>query len=209
MQEIVKIKPRFGRERTMAKLYFRYGVMGSSKTANALMMKFNYTEKGYKTVLLKPAIDTRDGTAIIRSRIGIESEAYIVQKDYDILMMLAAINLKEKTSVQCIVADEAQFFTEIQIEQLKTIAEVMDIPVFCYGLRTDFQSHLFEGSKRLLELADDISEIKSICHCGSKAIINCRYDGDKVIYDGDQIVLGGNDRYVGLCYRCWIEGKLK
>lgn len=193
----------------MAKLYFRYGAMGSSKTANALMTKFNYTEKGYKTILLKPATDTRDGKTIIKSRIGIESEAYIVSKYQDIPLFLMAINLKNNYPVQCIVADEAQFFTISQIEQLKEIAETMDIPVFCYGLRTDFQSHMFEGSKRLFELADDISEIKSICHCGNKAIINCRYDGDRVIYDGDQIVLGGNDRYVGLCYRCWKEGKLR
>jgi thymidine kinase len=193
----------------MAKLYWRFGTMGSSKTANALMTKFNYEEKGYKVLLLKPSIDDRDGNNIIKSRIGLQAEARLINKNDDIYVIFTYIFCDINPLPDVIIIDEAQFLTNIQIEDLKRIAMIFNIPVFCYGLRTDFKSNLFEGSKRLFEIADSISEIKSICHCGNKAIINARVKDNKIVYDGDLIDIGGNDKYIGLCYKCWIEEKLK
>lgn len=193
----------------MAKIYFRYGTMGSSKTANALMTKFNYEEKGYKVLLLKPSTDNRDGKTIIKSRIGLEAEAKLINKNDDIYVIFTEIFCDINPLPNTIIVDEAQFLTKLQIEDLKRIAMIFDIPVFCYGLRTDFQSNLFEGSKRLFEIADSISELKSICHCGNKAIINARIVNNKIIYTGNQIDIGGNDKYIGLCYKCWIDGNLK
>lgn len=188
----------------ISKLYFRYGSMNSSKTANALMTRFNYVEKGYDVLLLKPSIDNRDRNNLIKSRIGLEAEC-IVFNSVDNLLDLVC----ETVFVDCVIVDECQFATVEQIEQLKKITESIKIPVFCYGLRTDYMSHLFDASKRLFEIADSISEIKSICHCGNKAIINARYADDRIIYNGEQIDIGGNDKYVGLCYKCWKEGNLK
>ncbi len=122
--------------------------------------------------------------------------------------MLYNTNSKIKLP-NAVIIDEAQFLTKLQIEDLKRVVVTFNIPIFCYGLRTDFQSNLFEGSKRLFEIADSISEIKSICHCGNKAIINARINNDKIIYDGEQIELGSNEKYIGLCYKCWLDGKLK
>ena len=190
----------------MAKLYFRYGCMGSSKTANALMTKFNYEEKGKKVLLLKPSIDTRDGKTIIKSRIGLEAEAICFDKNTKIY---SDIIVEYNPLPDCVVVDECQFCTKEQIEDLKYIAEILDIPVFCYGLRTDFQTKLFEGSKRLFEIADSISEIKSICSCGKKAIVNARYKDKEVVYDGEQVELGGNDKYIALCYECWNKGIIR
>lgn len=187
----------------MAKLYFRYGAMGSSKTANALMTKFNYEEKGCKTILLKPAIDTRDGTVIVKSRIGLFAEASTYSSDDNLAERPDLVN----DNIDCIIVDEVQFSTRAHIEQLKKITEDYDIPVICYGLRTDFQTNMFEGSKRLFEIADSISEVKSICHCGKKAIVNGRIKNNKIIYSGEQIELGGSDEYVGLCYKCWKMGR--
>lgn len=200
----------------MSKLYFRYGTMGSSKTANALMTKFNYEEKGYNVLLIKPSIDNRDGKTIIKSRIGLESEAIVINPQenlmYDITVKYGYHIGKYRNTLEnpidCIIVDEAQFLSKENIEDLKQIADTYETPVFCYGLRTDFQSNLFEGSKRLFEISDSISEIKSICHCGNKAIINAKYNDNQIIYDGEQIDIGGNDKYIGLCYRCWVEGKL-
>ena len=187
----------------MAKLYFRYGSMNSSKTANVLMTRFNYIEKGFSVLLLKPSIDSRDGSGVIKSRIGLEAECVAFNPTDNLLDLVGEMQL------DCVIVDECQFATVDQIEQLKKITELIKIPVFCYGLRTDYMSKLFDASKRLFEIADSISEIKSICHCGSKAIINARYAEDKIIYDGEQIDIGGNDKYMGLCYKCWKEGKLK
>ena len=178
--------------------------MGSSKTANALMTKFNYEEKGYKVLLLKPSIDNRDGKTIVKSRIGLESEATLIHKESDLVDICEIDPLPD-----VIIVDESQFLTKEQIEDLKRIVMLLKIPVFCYGLRSDFRTNLFEGSKRLFELADSISEIKSVCHCGNKAIINARYQNNIIIYCGDQIDIGGNDKYVGLCYDCYLRGKLK
>ncbi|MDD4804875.1 MAG: thymidine kinase [Candidatus Pacebacteria bacterium] len=185
----------------MPKLYFRYGCMGSSKTANALMVKFNYEEKGYKVALMKPSIDDRDGADIIKSRIGLQSKTIVISKAENIKEWY--LSLPNKPDV--IIVDEAQFLTESQVNQLKDIA-IEYIPVLCFGLKSDFMTHLFEGSKRLFEIADSIQEIKSICKCGRKAEVNARVKNGKIIDTGNQIEIGGNESYIGVCYKCWKEG---
>lgn len=183
----------------MAKLYFKYGAMGSSKTAQALITKFNYEERNMTVWLIKPAADTRDGADIIRSRIGLEAVADVIGPNDDILKSFLAHG---KTDV--IIADEANFFSPEQIDSLRDIVDELDIPVLCFGLRTDFMTHTFPGSKRLLELADSITEIKTICSCGSKAVVNARISPDgHVVTEGSQIFLGGNDCYVAMCHKCW------
>ncbi len=183
----------------MAKLYFKYGAMGSSKTANALITRFNYEERGMKVWLIKPSIDVRDGAAVIRSRIGLAAEAEIITPDVDIYEAF-----QKHEGYDVIITDECQFFTEAQIDQLRRIVDELDIPVLCYGLRTDFLTHTFVGSKRLFEVADSITEIKTICSCGKKAIVNARIDGEgKIVTEGGQIMLGGNDAYVAMCHVCW------
>ena len=183
----------------MAKLYFKYGAMGSSKTANALITKFNYEERGMKVWLIKPSIDDRDGANAVKSRIGLYAEAYVVTPDKNLVE-----EYKNRKDINVIIADECQFLTPDQIDNLRTIVDEYDIPVLCFGLRTDFLTHLFPGSRRLFEVADSISEIKTICTCGNKAIINARIDENgKVVTEGAQILIGGNDSYVAMCHRCW------
>ncbi len=185
----------------MAKLYFKYGAMGSSKTANALITKFNYEERGMKVWLIKPSIDDRDGANAVKSRIGLCAEAYVVTPDKSLIE-----EYKNHSDINVIIADECQFLTPQQIDDLRTIVDEYDIPVLCFGLRTDFLTHLFPGSRRLFEVADSISEIKTICTCGKKAIINARIDENgKVVTEGDQILIGGNDSYVAMCHSCWQE----
>ena len=191
----------------MAKLYFKFGAMGSSKTANALMTKFNYEEKGKKVWLIKPALDDRDGQDILRSRIGLEAKAVVIQQNDDILE-------KIPEEVDVVICDECQFLTEYQVDQLRIVVSEKNIPVLCFGLRADFMTHLFPGSKRLFELADSITEIKSICKCGAKAIVNARFDATgHVCTGGEQVVIGGNDVYEGMCYSCWhkmiVENKTR
>lgn len=189
----------------MAKLYFKYGAMGSSKTANALITKFNYEERGMRVWLIKPAIDNRDGADIVRSRIGLEAQAHAISRDANIYE-----EFKSNSNYHAIIADECQFFSADQIDQLRSIVNDFDIPVLCFGLRTDFLTHLFDGSKRLFEVADSITEIKTICSCGKKAIVNARIDGEgNVVTDGSQILIGGNDSYVAMCHSCWIEATKK
>lgn len=185
----------------MAKLYFKYGAMGSSKSAQALITKFNYEERGMRVWLIKPAIDTRDGEAVIRSRIGLEARACAVGLDKSIEALYRA-----EKNIDVIIADECQFFSASQIDELRRIVDEDRIPVLCFGLRTDFMTRMFTGSARLFEVADSISEIKTICSCGRKAIVNARIDNDgNIITEGSQIVLGGNDRYIAMCHRCWKE----
>ena len=195
----------------MAKLYFKYGAMGSSKTAQALITKFNYEEKGMNVLLLKPAIDTRDGLTIVKSRIGLSSEAVVIKKE-DNICCVALTNGIFRSSKDIVIIDEAQFLTREQVEQLRILVDIHGIPVVCYGLRTDFQIKLFEGSKALFELADSISEIKSVCKCGNKASVNARInEKGKIIIDGNQIEIGGNEKYESMCYKCYnkIVGKVK
>ena len=190
----------------MAKLYFKYGAMGSSKTANALITRFNYQERNMKVWLIKPSIDNRDGANIIRSRIGLEAEADVMTPDTDIF------SLFEESHRDCdvIITDECQFFTTEQVDQLRKIVDVYNLPVMCFGLRTDFLTNLFPGSRRLFEVADSITEIKTICSCGSKATVNARIDGNgNVVTTGSQILLGGNDSYIAMCHKCWKKAANK
>lgn len=185
----------------MAKLYFKYGAMGSSKSAQALITKFNYEEKGMSVWLIKPGTDTRDGADIIKSRIGLSKSAQIIKPDEDII---SAFHKAGNHDV--IIADEAQFMSPEQIEGLREIVDEEDIPVLCFGLKTDFLTHFFPGSRRLMELADSITEIKTICECGRKATVNARFDDSgKIITEGDQVMLGGNDRYIAMCHKCWKQ----
>ena len=183
----------------MAKLYFKYGAMGSSKSAQALITRFNYLEQGMTVWLIKPSTDTRDGAAVIRSRIGLACDAQIITPEQDIVAAYRAAGAHD-----VIIADEAQFFTPEQIDALRALVDEDNIPVLCFGLRTDFQTHFFPGSRRLMELADSITEIKTVCACGSKATVNARIDArGNVVTEGSQILLGGNDSYVAMCHRCW------
>ena len=185
----------------MAKLYFKYGAMGSSKSAQALITQFNYEELGMTVWLIKPSVDTRDGADVIRSRIGLERTARIITPEQDIVE-----EYKRAGKCDVIISDEAQFFTPAQIGQLRTLVDEEDIPVLCFGLRTDFLTHFFPGAQRLMELADSITEIKTVCACGRKATVNARIDGrGHIVTEGSQILLGGNDSYVAMCHKCWKE----
>ena len=183
----------------MAKLYFKYGAMGSSKSAQALITKFNYEEKGMSVWLIKPSVDTRDGADLIRSRIGLEAHARIITPEQDI-----AEEYRREGRRDVIISDEAQFFTPAQIDQLRMLVDEEDVPVLCFGLRTDFLTRFFPGSQRLMELADSLTESKTVCACGRKATVNARIDASgRIVTSGGQILLGGNDSYVAMCHRCW------
>ena len=188
----------------MAKLYFKYGAMGSSKTAQALITKFNYEEKGMRVWLVKPAKEDRDGAAVLRSRIGLSSVCTPLSDSEDVV----ALFLKDFSDYDCIIADECQFFTEEQIDGFRTIVNEYDVPVLCFGLRSDFKTHLFEGSRRLFEVADSISEIKTICSCGAKATVNARISDDgEILTEGEQILLGGEERYTAMCHKCYVKAR--
>ena len=183
----------------MAKLYFKYGTMGSSKSAQALITKFNYEEKGMRVWLIKPSTDTRDGADLVKSRIGLSQRAEVIAPGEDIR---EAFHKSGKRDV--IIADESQFFAPEQIDALREIVDKENIPVLCFGLRTDFRTRFFPGSMRLMELADSITEIKTVCACGAKATVNARIDArGRIVTDGEQVLLGGNDRYAAMCHRCW------
>ena len=185
----------------MAQLYFKYGAMGSSKTAQALITRFNYMELGMSVWLIKPSTDTRDGADVIKSRIGLEARAQVITPEQDILEEYRKLGHRD-----VIIADEAQFFTPEQIEQLRFLVDEKDLPTLCFGLRTDFLTRLFPGSRRLMELADSITEIKTVCACGRKATVNARLDAcGRILTQGDQVFLGGNDSYVAMCHKCWKE----
>ena len=188
----------------MAKLYFKYGAMGSSKTAQALITKYNYEENGLNVWLIKPSADTRDGATVLRSRIGLQAQVEVITPDMDIYLHFR--NTKAG-SCDAVIVDECQFLTSQQVDQLRTIVNDYDVPVMCFGLRTDFQTRLFPGSLRLMEVADTIQEIKTICDCGAKATVNARIDNDGyIVTQGAQVVLGGNDSYIAMCHRCYIRG---
>ncbi len=185
----------------MAKLYFKYGAMGSSKSAQALITRFNYEELGMKVWLIKPSTDDRDGADIIKSRIGLSARACIIKPEDSIREFL-----KEQGHIDVIISDESQFFTPEQIDELRYIVDEDDIPVICYGLRTDFMTRFFPGSMRLMELSDSLAEIKTVCTCGSKATVNARIDENgRIITEGSQVFLGGNDSYRAMCHKCWVK----
>ncbi len=186
----------------MAKLHFYYGAMGSSKTANALMTHFNYEEVGQHALLVKPAIDTRDGALIIRSRIGLQHECITL----DSLQSYSEDQIKQ---YDCIIVDEVQFATPDQIDFLSDIVDFLNVPVVCYGLRADFQNNLFPGSERLIAIADEIKEVKTVCWCGKKATCNARYNENGIVRSGSQVMLGANDSYVALCRYHFKKGMLK
>ena len=183
----------------MAKLYFRYGAMGSSKTANAIMVQYNYLERGQRVLMVKPQLDDRDGARTVLSRCGLKAECVFMEE-------LAAIDVR---AYACVIVDEAQFLTKAQVAELVRIVDELNVPVIAYGLRTDFQGNFFEGSQWLMAWADTIEEVKTICWCGKKATCNARILDGKVVKDGAQVMLGGNESYVSLCRKHWTEGKLK
>jgi thymidine kinase len=186
----------------MAKLYFRHGAMGSSKTANALMVAYNYFERGKEALVVKPKLDTRDEIGIIKSRMGLKKEGSFVE-------ILVEMKDEEIEKFDCIIVDEAQFCTKEQVEFFIHIVDDLKIPVICYGLRTDFRRELFPGSMWLLAWADVIEEIKTVCWCGDGANCNTRFTEDgTVIRHGDQVCLGGNDKYIALCRKHYKEGNL-
>lgn len=190
----------------MGKLYFNYGAMGCSKSAQALMCKFNYEQRGFNVMLLKPSIDTRDykeGKPVVKSRIGIECECNVFSKEESVLELYK--NLSKDKKYDVLIVDEAQFCTELQVNELKEISE--EILVICYGLKTNFKSYLFEGSKRLIEICDNLNEIKSVCSCGANATVNARLVDGKLVTSGDEIQIGGDEKYVAMCYSCWIKMK--
>ena len=186
----------------MAQLYFKYGAMGSSKTANALMTRFNYEERGQKTLLVKPRLDTRDGDHQVVSRIGLTHPCIYI----DEMQQLSVMELQQNA---CVIVDEAQFLTREEVLYLVSLVDELDIPVICYGLRADFKGDLFPGSAALLAYADKLEELKAVCWCGRKAAFNARFDADgTVLKTGEQVELGANERYTSLCRRHWMAGDL-
>ena len=185
----------------MAQLYFKFGAMGSSKTANALMARFNYEERGQKTLLCKPQLDTRDGDHMVHSRIGLEYPCVYFHE-------MRQMDEEELKKNACIIVDEAQFLTREEVMYLVHLVDDCGIPVMCYGLRADFQNNFFEGSQWLMAWADTIEEIKTICWCGRKATCNARVVDGRVVQEGEQVVLGGNGQYVSLCRKHFRRGEL-
>ena len=169
----------------MAKLYFKYGAMGSSKTAQALITKYNYEENDMRVWLMKPGTDTRDGASVVKSRIGLKAEAQIITPDINVYEIYRT---EHDGKVDAVIVDD------------------FNVPVMCFGLRTDFQTKLFPGSLRLMEIADTIQEIKTICDCGAKATVNARISDGYIVTEGAQVFLGGNDAYIAMCHKCYIRG---
>lgn len=182
----------------MAKLYFRHGTVGSAKTLNLLAVAHNYRQQGKKILLMKPDLDTRFGKSRIKSRAGLEMEADVLIIDEN------SINGVDYTGISCILVDEAQFLKRMVIDELRRISLDFDIPILCYGLRTDFKSNLFEGSCRLMELADSIEEVKATCHyCNSKSIMNLKHVNGLATSEGPTVELGAEEKYFPSCYRCY------
>ena len=185
----------------MAKLYFFYGAMGSSKSANALMVEYNYRERGQKVLLAKTNIDTRDGVNLIHSRIGLSRQCVLLSD-------VCSMSDEQIRAYDAVIVDEIQFAKTDEVDFLAHIVDDLDVPVMCYGLRSDFQSHLFEGSRRILEICDEIKEIKTMCWCGRKATCNARYNENGIVREGAQVMLGANDEYIALCRKHFNDGRL-
>lgn len=192
------------------KLYFRYGTMGSAKTALLLTTAYNFEERKMTYACLKPVVDTREKENVIRSRIGIERKCLWIYPDTDLYLLAQELFEQTMTVIDWFLIDEAQFLSADQVDQLARVVDDYGSNVICYGLRTDFRTHLFEGSRRLFEIADTIDEIKSTCSCGRKTIVNARIDsnGDFVI-DGKQVEIGGDDRYIAVCRKCWRNKRIE
>lgn len=192
------------------KLYFRYGTMGSAKTAMLLTTAYNFEERKMSYLCMKPIVDTRESKSVIRSRIGIERHCEWIYADTDLYAFAKSKFKHDGRITDWFLIDEAQFLTTAQVDQLSRIVDDFGTNVICYGLRTDFQSHLFEGSKRLFEIADTIDEVKSTCNCGRKTIINARIDGEgNFVSEGAQVEIGGNERYVAVCRKCWRNKRIE
>lgn len=192
------------------KLYFRYGTMGSAKTALLLTQAYNFEERKMTYVCLKSIIDTREKDNVIRSRIGIERKCSWIYADTDIYMMARELFEQAGSVIDWILIDEAQFLSAEQVDQLARIVDDYGSNVVCYGLRTDFRTHLFEGSRRLFEIADTIDEIKSTCSCGRKTIVNARIDANgDFVTEGQQLEIGGDDRYIAVCRKCWRNNRIE
>lgn len=194
----------------MAKLRFISGVMGSSKSLRLLVTAHDLDEKDIPILVIKPSIDTRDGTDVVKSRVGLERECVSVDSTLNIFNvvndMLHMMMVRMERPIEWILVDECQFLTEEQVDQLSDIVDYLNIEVICYGLKTDFRSKLFPASKRLLEISDSHEELKTLCDCGKKASINARVRPDgSVITDGNQILVGGDDVYKAMCRKCWKE----
>ena len=190
----------------MAKLYFRYGAMNCGKTTALIQVDYNYRERGMNTVIIKPGTDTKGIDKVI-SRLGIEKSVDILAARTDDLYVLIEAWLKAKGPVHCVLVDEAQFLKCEQVDQLFKVAVILEIPVICYGLRTDFLLHGFEGSERLLLLAHSIEELKTICKCGQKAVANGRKIGGRFVFEGEQVAIEGEDNveYESLCAKCYFK----
>lgn len=187
-----------------SRLYFKYGTMGSSKSAQALMAKFNYEQKGMVVLLVKPSLDNRgdgDGQPMVRSRIGLSSPCEIIRPDDSFVELFD--KFKAENGCDCVIVDEAQFCTTKQVDELKLLTK--QVPVLCYGLLNNFRCQLFEGSKRLVELADSLQEIKSVCRCGRKSTVNARFINGKCVDDGPVVFIGGDESYENMCYWCWQD----
>lgn len=192
------------------KLYFRYGTMGSAKTALLLTNAYNFEERGIAYQCYKPVTDTREERNVIRSRIGIERECRWIYPETDLYQEIASLTVSGAVLPDWILVDEAQFLSVKQVEQLARIVDEFGCNIICYGLRTDFQTNMFEGSRRLFELADTIDEVKSTCSCGGKTIVNARIDSKgNIITEGEQVEIGGNDRYISVCRRCWTNKRIE
>ena len=194
----------------IGKLYFRYGTMGSAKTAMLLTTAYNFEERGMAYMCLKPVVDTREKKNVIRSRIGIERECQWIYPDTDLYDMVKLMFEQTLDIPDWILVDEAQFLTAGQVDQLAMVVDDYGCNIICYGLRTDFKTHLFEGSRRLFEIADSIEEVKSTCSCGRKTIVNARIDSNgEIITEGEQVEIGGNDRYMAVCRKCWRNKRIE
>lgn len=188
----------------MAQVYFYYSAMNAGKSTSLLQSSYNYNERGMDTLLLKSAVDQRAGASTIASRIGLKSECHEFTGETNLREYI--FNIHSQKGLACVFVDECQFLTKTQVQQICSIADELEIPVLCYGLRTDFRGKLFEGSRALLALADRIHELKTICHCGRKATMNLRMGADgKAVKEGAQVEIGGNERYVALCRKHWME----
>jgi len=188
----------------MAKLYFYYSSMNAGKSTALLQSSYNYNERGMNTLVMAPLLDDRYGTGKVTSRIGIETDAIVFQRDDDIYSIVVERCADEP--LHCVLIDEAQFLTRDQVFQLSDVTDSLNIPVLAYGLRTDFQGEPFEGSKYLLAWSDNLKELKAICHCGSKATMVLRLDGDgNAVREGSQVEIGGNDRYISMCRKHFKE----
>ena len=188
----------------MAKLYFYYSAMNAGKSTSLLQSAYNYKERGMRPYIMSAAIDNRYSVGKVTSRIGLEAEAYLFHKEDDLFKILSEENKKQV--INCVLIDESQFLSRDQVKQLAITVDDLDIPVLCYGIRTDFRGELFPGSQHLLAWADNLIELKTICHCGSKATMVVRTDEKgNIINDGDQVVIGGNDRYQSMCRKHFAE----